>query len=82
VKESSFQRTGRVVKCVEGSNAVSRDRGRRTAHKGDRGWGWDANFFDYKNDGDEDLYISNGWLDGSYAGNQHKQFFSNDGGTF
>ena len=42
---------------------------------GDRGWGWDALFFDYENDGDRDLYVSNGWVDGSYAGSQKNQMF-------
>ena len=49
---------------------------------GDRGWGWDANFFDYDLDGDEDLYLSNGWIEGSYAEDQKNQMFVNDGGFF
>ena len=49
---------------------------------GDRGWGWDAAFFDYENDGDEDLYVTNGWIEGSYSGNQANQLFLNDDGTF
>jgi hypothetical protein len=47
---------------------------------GDRGWGWDAGFFDVENDGDDDLYLCNGWIDGSYAGNQKNQMFINDAG--
>ena len=47
---------------------------------GDRGWGWDAGFFDYENDGDVDMYLCNGWVEGSYAGNQKKQMFLNDDG--
>ena len=47
---------------------------------GDRGWGWDAGFFDYENDGDVDMYLCNGWVEGSYAGNQKKQMFLNDAG--
>ena len=47
---------------------------------GDRGWGWDAGFFDYENDGDVDLYLCNGWVAGSYAGDQKKQMFINDDG--
>jgi enediyne biosynthesis protein E4 len=46
----------------------------------DRGWGWDAAFFDYENDGDDDLYITNGWINGSYAGNQKNQFYVNHDG--
>jgi hypothetical protein len=49
---------------------------------GDRGWGWAALFFDYENDGDDDMYLSNGWIDGSTAANQKKQMFINDTGFF
>jgi hypothetical protein len=49
---------------------------------GDRGWGWAAVFFDYENDGDEDMYLSNGWIDGSFSHNQKNQMFINDGGFF
>jgi len=49
---------------------------------GDRGWGWSAIFFDYENDGDEDMYLSTGWLETSFAANQKKQMFLNDSGTF
>ncbi|MCW5803023.1 MAG: CRTAC1 family protein [Deltaproteobacteria bacterium] len=48
----------------------------------DRGWGWDASFFDYDNDGDDDLYVTNGWINGSYAGNQKKQMYLNHEGFF
>jgi hypothetical protein len=46
----------------------------------DRGWGWDASFFDYENDGDDDLYVTNGWINGSYAGNQKNQMYLNHEG--
>jgi hypothetical protein len=49
---------------------------------GDRGWGWAAVFFDYENDGDEDMYLSTGWLEGSFAANQKKQMFLLDKGIF
>jgi hypothetical protein len=49
---------------------------------GDRGWGWATLFFDYENDGDDDMYLSNGWIDGSTAANQKKQMFINDSGFF
>lgn len=44
----------------------------------DRGWGWHAAFFDVENDGDDDIYITNGWVQGSYAGGQKNQFYLND----
>ena len=49
---------------------------------GDRGWGWDTAFFDYDNDGDDDMYLDNGWIEGSYAGNQKNQMFIADSGFF
>jgi hypothetical protein len=49
---------------------------------GDRGWGWAAVFFDYENDGDDDMYLSNGWIEGSFSHNQKNQMFVNDGGFF
>jgi len=49
---------------------------------GDRGWSWAAIFFDYENDGDEDMYLSTGWVETSFAANQKKQMFLNDNGTF
>ncbi len=49
---------------------------------GDRGWGWTASFFDYENDGDDDMYLSNGWIEGSTAHDQKKQMFINDGAFF
>ena len=49
---------------------------------GDRGWGWSGVFFDYENDGDEDMYLSTGWLETSFAADQKKQMFLNDNGSF
>lgn len=49
---------------------------------GDRGWGWAAPFFDYDGDGDEDLYVANGWIPGSPAASQNNQMFIRDGRTF
>ncbi|MBA3708234.1 MAG: CRTAC1 family protein [Planctomycetes bacterium] len=41
----------------------------------DRGWSWGATFFDYENDGDEDMYLCNGWRDGTTAENQQNHFY-------
>ncbi len=48
----------------------------------DRGWGWDAAFMDVDNDGDQDMYVTNGWVQGSYAGGQKNQFYINHKGAF
>lgn len=47
----------------------------------DGGWGWGAQFFDYDNDGDQDLLSTNGWV----KDDRHEQmrFWVNNGdGTF
>jgi hypothetical protein len=49
---------------------------------GDRGWGWAAPFFDVDNDGDEDVYLANGWIPGSPAADQKNQLFLRDGDAF
>jgi hypothetical protein len=49
---------------------------------GDRGWGWTAAFFDYENDSDDDMYLTNGWIEGSSASNQKNQMFINDNAFF
>jgi len=48
----------------------------------DRGWGWSAVFMDADNDGDEDMYMTNGWVQGSYAGSQKNQFYLQHNGFF
>tara|TARA_R110002096_G_scaffold408076_1_gene607097 strand:- start:9643 stop:12753 length:3111 start_codon:yes stop_codon:yes gene_type:complete len=48
----------------------------------DRGWGWDAAFMDVDNDGDQDLYVTNGWVQGSYAGGQKNQLYINHKDAF
>ncbi|MFT5170641.1 MAG: hypothetical protein ACI9BD_000410 [Candidatus Marinamargulisbacteria bacterium] len=49
---------------------------------GDNGWGWGATFFDYENDGDDDLYLTNGYFTGSIAENQANQLFLFDQNQF
>jgi hypothetical protein len=49
---------------------------------GDRGWGWAGVFFDYELDGDEDIYLANGWIPGSPAADQRNQMFIRDGDMF
>lgn len=47
----------------------------RVFEPGDWGWGWSATFFDYDNDGSDDCYLTNGWIDGTPAARQHHPFF-------
>jgi enediyne biosynthesis protein E4 len=47
---------------------------------GQMGWCWGASFFDYENDGDQDLYVANGFRKSSLATNQPNQFLLNEKG--
>jgi len=49
---------------------------------GDRGWGWATVFFDMDHDGDEDVYLANGWIPGSLSDKQKNQLFVTDKGRF
>lgn len=48
---------------------------------GTRGWSWQAGFFDYENDGDDDMYLANGWKRGM-GGPERNQFFLNHNGYY
>ena len=66
---------------VGGKDAIASEELKRF-EPGDRGWGWDANFFDADLDGDEDMYLANGWIPGSYADGQRNQLFAHDAGRY
>jgi hypothetical protein len=46
------------------------------------GWAWGTAFFDYDNDGDDDAYLVNGWIEKSAFFEQRNQFMVNEGGKF
>jgi len=45
----------------------------------DKGWAWGTAFFDYENDGDDDMYITNGWIAKSAFFEQRNQLLLNVG---
>ena len=53
---------------VKGNSLLLNDDGERfteVAEAGNAnpfGWYWGSNFFDYDNDGREDIYAANGWI--------------------
>ncbi len=49
---------------------------------GSQGWSWSAVFFDYENDGDDDMYLANGWRNDAIAAKQRNRFFVQDGRYF
>ncbi len=74
---------------ISGNKLFHNDHGRRfvsvderMVEPGDRGWSWSGNFLDVDNDGDEDMYLTNGWVADTPAANQANQFFVRDGGRF
>ena len=67
LSEESYRR---LLKAARG-NTLLRNRGDGTFEDvteatgvGPAGWGWDTHFFDYNNDGWQDLYVANGYLSG------------------
>lgn len=49
----------------------------------DGGWGWGACAFDFENDGDLDIYHTNGWeLEGEYLFDTSRAFTGSGGGPF
>jgi len=49
---------------------------------GRMGLGWSANFFDYENDGDQDLYVANGYVDNVITGAQKNLFYMNENNRY
>jgi hypothetical protein len=45
----------------------------------DKGWAWGTAFFDYENDGDDDMYVTNGWIAKSAFFEQRNQLLINEG---
>lgn len=56
------------------------------ANVADGGWGWGACFMDFENDGDIDIYHTNGWTQpdnlGDFTEDRNRAFISNGAGTF
>ena len=48
----------------------------------DGGWGWGACFLDFENDGDLDIYHTNGWNDLDFSTDRSRAFVNLGDGTF
>jgi hypothetical protein len=75
---------------VKGNRLYLNDAGQfsdvtETAGVADGGWGWAACFADLNNDGNLDLYHTNGWpfeVGGDFSSDTSRAFISNGDGTF
>lgn len=85
---SSIYRVGR--EGINGNRLYRNDGGMfiddtDTAGVDDGGWGWAACFIDFENDGDLDLYHTNGWqliTEDDYTDDRSRAFVSNGAGVF
>ncbi len=66
-------------------NGVFRD-ATDVADVADGGWGWGSCFIDFENDGDLDIYHTNGWIEfdrfGGFTRDESRAFVSNGAGGF
>lgn len=81
ILRSSFYLSGNKFFVSQGKG-VWRPKENQLFEPGFRGWSWAASFFDYDNDGDEDMYLTNGWYKDSFANKQHNQFFLHHKGRY
>lgn len=74
ILRTSFYLSGNKFFVSQGKGAWH-PKENRYFEPGFRGWSWAASFFDYDNDGDEDMYLTNGWERDSFANKQRNQLF-------
>lgn len=74
---------------VSGNKLLRNERGEyftpveeRYFERAPKGWSWGALFFDYDNDGDDDMYLATGWFKGHYNHNDPNLMFLRDGDLF
>lgn len=70
------------ISNVEGENLVRFDLSDNVGRGyTSTGWSWDADFFDYDNDGDEDLYCLNGMNDFSVYSTENPAYYGGEEGV-
>ena len=76
---------GSAIACTGTTTARSSTRHDESG-VADGGWGWGSCFLDFENDGDLDIYHTNGWHDfaeyGAFDRDASRAFVSNGAGTF
>jgi hypothetical protein len=77
IVQSSYYMSGNKLFVAKGREFADETTARIDAR--DKGWAWGTAFFDYENDGDDDMYITNGWIDRSAFFQQRNQFLLNEG---
>jgi hypothetical protein len=73
----------RLYRNVAGEQAADRvfEDATGEARVADGGWGWGACFIDFENDGDLDIYHTNGWMD-AFSEDPSRAFVADGAGRF
>jgi hypothetical protein len=74
--QSSYYMSGNKLFVSRGDGFADETNARIDAR--DKGWAWGTAFFDYENDGDLDMYITNGWIGKSAFFEQRNQLLLNE----
>jgi hypothetical protein len=76
IVQSSYYMSGNKLFVAKGREFADETTARIDAR--DKGWAWGTAFFDYENDGDDDMYITNGWIAKSAFFKQRNQLLLNE----
>lgn len=77
ILQTSFYLSGNKFFVSKGKSKYKAQE-HRFFEPGYQGWSWAAVFFDYENDGDEDMYLANGWRKDAIAAHQRNRLFLQD----
>jgi hypothetical protein len=76
IVQSSYYMSGNKLFVARDQGFIDQTNTRIDAR--DKGWAWGTAFFDYENDGDDDMYVTNGWIAKSAFFEQRNQLLINE----